>query len=717
MTEDTSRIALAIPDYEIEREAGRGGMGVVFLAKHRRLDRGVAVKELPPGFASDPDVRVRFSAEARTLATLSHPHIVPIFDYVEREGLCLIVMEQLSGGTVWDRFTTTGIMPPTACAVVMATCAALQYAHDKGVLHLDVKPDNLMFDAESAVKVTDFGIAKVISGDRTLGTVDGQVLGTPAYMSPEQARGDDLTTASDVYAAGVMLYELLSGQLPWQGATSAGELLQQRLTQDPIPLRNVAPHVPEPLANVVMKALSRDVADRFVRAEDFGVAIGEACADSWGPDWLDQAGVAIVGSERLTIAARTSARRAPVATDPLEAPDASVASATDGTVSNQTIAGDAETPVAPVSRETMAGDAAGVAPAHATMAGDAVEVPTDDQDVETPPATDSTAGSAGGAELDPAPADDAAPPETDTPAEADTPHGDVAPLEFEVVRAAEAPRIQGADLQDLDAADLISVEDILDPPGRPWPSILLTVGLLVATVAAAFIGAGEPDRVGTLSPGQVTVAGADVAAGERIDVDLSADVPVVVSDPTLAATAEEVTLEFSYLGAPVSSPSARLFDGLAAVDPGLAQRLVGGSATMTVVLGAPDRPAVEQETGITGTHSSFLVAPFIIGALLVLLAGANLESSLKPMANGQFRVLSAVGAAASGAVAGVGLVLVAGALGVSEPTIPAMAITAALGGLTGVVAAHTRARVARGSRVRKAVKRAERSLGVRARRS
>jgi eukaryotic-like serine/threonine-protein kinase len=105
----------------------------------------------------------------------------------------------------------------------------------KGVLHLDVKPDNLMFDAESAVKVTDFGIARVISGGRTMGTVDGQVLGTPAYMSPEQARGEELTAASDVYASGVMLYELLSGQLPWQGAETAAELLRQRLDEDPIP--------------------------------------------------------------------------------------------------------------------------------------------------------------------------------------------------------------------------------------------------------------------------------------------------------------------------------------------------------------------------------------------------------------------------------------------------------------------------------------------------
>src|SRR5204863_8901848 len=228
-----------MPEYIVEREVGRGGMGVVYLGRQRRLDRPVAIKELPPAIAVDEDVRERFSTEARTLASLSHPHIVPIFDYVERENLCLIVMEQLPGGTLWDRFVNTGVTTPAACAYVMACCAALQHAHDRRVLHLDVKPDNLMYDQDGVLKVTDFGISSVIGGGRTLGTVDGTVLGTPAYMAPEQARGDELSPATDTYATGVMLYELLSGQLPWIGAESAAELLRQRLDQDPIPLGNV----------------------------------------------------------------------------------------------------------------------------------------------------------------------------------------------------------------------------------------------------------------------------------------------------------------------------------------------------------------------------------------------------------------------------------------------------------------------------------------------
>jgi serine/threonine-protein kinase len=290
VTAAQDEVQRALPDYVVEREIGRGGMGVVYVGRHARLDRRVAIKELPRSFAADPGVRARFSTEARTLATLAHPHIVPIYDYVERDDECLIVMEELPGGTMWQRFTTTGLTPPVACAIVLACCAALEYAHGRGVLHLDVKPDNLMLSADAAVKVTDFGISRVISGDRTLGTVDGQVLGTPAYMSPEQARGQELTPASDVFSTGVMLYELLSGHLPWTGARSAAELLMQRLREPPRPLHEVAPRIPSALCDVVMKAIRREPRDRYGSAEEFGVAIASACAGAWGATgWIARA--------------------------------------------------------------------------------------------------------------------------------------------------------------------------------------------------------------------------------------------------------------------------------------------------------------------------------------------------------------------------------------------------------------------------------------------
>jgi len=732
---EPARIAVAIPDYEVERELGRGGMGIVYLARHRRLDRGVAIKELPPSFAVEEEVRERFSTEARTLATLSHPHIVPIFDYVERDGMCLIVMEQLPGGTVWDRFTSTGLTPPTACAVVMACCAALQHAHNKGVLHLDVKPDNLMFDAASAVKVTDFGIARVISGGRTMGTVDGQVLGTPAYMSPEQARGDDLTPASDVYAAGVMLYELLSGQLPWQGAESATELLSQRLEEDPIPLRDVAPHIPQPLADVVMKALSRDEEQRYPRAEDLGVAIGEACAESWGPEWIDHAGVEIVGSERLSRAARSTAygtsQAAPLTGAGPVAPGAGRAASATGAGPAITGTGAAgET----VTRGAVGGSVAGasstlVSGKAATTVPRAAETGVVGAPVAREGARETTARPARSAADAPAPATGAVSvpaPATSTVAPVDTgtagqvagggggdgDGGGSAPPEFQVVRAAEEPRIKGADLYQLELADLIGVEDVLDPPKPPWPAMLLTAVLFVSAALVAIIGLGTPDREAGLDAGQVELAGVDVASGARIDVDLSSQVLVEITDPSLDAEVDGVELEVGYLGIPVSSASAPLRDGSALVDAGIGQRTIGGNASAKVVLLAGDQVVAEHDLAIDATQTRYLTGPFVLGALLLLLALANLESSLKPLRSGRTRFLSYVGAFISGGLLGVSLAMLGAALGFSEPTIVQLVVLAVLGSLGGAASARARIGVGRRNRVRRAVRRAEKSLAV-----
>jgi serine/threonine-protein kinase len=708
-TTDSMRIAAAMPDYDVERELGRGGMGVVYLGRHRRLDRGVAIKELPPSFAADPEVRERFSTEARTLAGLSHPHIVPIFDYVEREGLCLIVMEQLPGGTVWDRFTTTGLTPPTACAITMACCAALEHAHSKGVLHLDVKPDNLMFDSESAIKVTDFGIARVISGDRTMGTVNGQVLGTPAYMSPEQARGEELSPTSDVYATGVMLYELLSGQLPWVGATSASELLAQRLKQDPIPLSEVAPHVPPLLADVVMRAISRDVTQRYPRAEELGVAIGEACGESWGPTWLDHAGVAIVGSERLTRAARTTGTRPGSGPIPPAGgaeritgagpAGATIARGSGGGLGGATVTGPAAPAIPGAGETSVVGDAAAVeAHAHETIQRGAA--------ISGGAAPATSAAAPVGAPVG-APAAGAAP--AAAPAAAP-----VLP-DFQVVRAVGAePRIQGADLYDLELADLIGVEDVLRPPKQPWRAISLTAACFLAAAGVAVVGIGSPSRQEALVPGQVQIDGRDVAIGRRLHLDLSRNVVVRVDDPVLLARTDEVELTFSYLGVPVDHMSAPLLtDGTAEIDPGIGQRIVGGDATATVALHAGD-DVLEHDLGIQASQTWYLTLPFAAAALAVLLSFANLESSLKPLRSGRSRRLSYVGALLSGAMLGASLVLVSGALGLREPTVPSLVGTGALGAVAGVAAARARLGIARRRRVRKAVRRAEKTLGVRA---
>lgn len=745
--EDISRIAEAMPDYDIERELGRGGMGIVFLGRHRRLLRGAAIKELPPTIAADTDVRDRFVTEAQTLAGLAHPHIVPIFDYVERSGECLIVMQELPGGSVWDRFTTTGLTPPTACAVVMACCAALQHAHDHGVLHLDVKPDNLMFDAESAVKVTDFGISRVITGGRTMGTVDGQVLGTPAYMSPEQARGEELTAASDVYACGVMLYELLSGQLPWHGAQTAAELLQQRLTQDPIPLRDQAPNVPPMLADVVMRSLARDVEDRFATAEDFGIAIGEACAESWGPEWIDHAGVAIVGSEKLSIAARTTshvsrAAAAPPApaTDVLDltapaSPTVPGATTTGGSAPSRAPATGAVLPAGAVPTSAAQTGSVSVPGAAATGAVAPVgDRPSGAAETGVRPAAGSSAPpTAAGAPVpaaSPAPETIAAVPLEPTPPEGPEPGpvGDdgedqaaigpdsgpaTPPLEFEVIRASSNdPRISGADLYGLELADLINVRDVLNPPSTPWKPVLLTGILFGLVLVVGLIGLGGHDRQGTLAAGQVLLDGQDVTAPDhRFEIDLSEEFTVEVRDPALAAGADEVELTFHYLGREAPGTSAALRDGVALFEPSFSQRAVGGAAETDVRLLSRSTVVANQEIGIDATQNRLLTGPFAIGVLLILLGYAELESSLKPLRSGHTRIRSYLGAAIWCPIAAVGVLLLLAAFGFNELTeadVIAAVILSAAGGITLV---RARTGVARRRRVRNAVKRAETRLG------
>ncbi len=291
---DPDKLAAILPGYEIGAELGRGGYGVVLAGRHRQLGRAVAIKELPPKLASDAGVRERFVAEARVLAMLDHPHIVPIYDFVEKDGVCVLVMESLPGGTVWDRFTKSGYTPSAACAIVMVTCAGLHYAHQHGILHRDVKPENLLLTDTGLVKVADFGIAKVLGDNDALATNAGEILGTPAYIAPEQAEGSELGPPADVYAAGVMLYELLSGKLPFSEEGGGLAIVYRHVYESPTHLLDVAPSVPPAVAAVVMQALTRDPKARYPSAEQFGVAIGEAATQSFSEGWFAETAVPVL---------------------------------------------------------------------------------------------------------------------------------------------------------------------------------------------------------------------------------------------------------------------------------------------------------------------------------------------------------------------------------------------------------------------------------------
>jgi hypothetical protein len=336
---DRAAVANALPDYDIGDELGRGGWGVVLAGRHRRLGRDVAIKQLPPSFASDPDVQSRFVAEARLLASLDHPHIVPVYDYVEREGLCLLVMEQLSGGTVWSRFTDEGLDMATSCGIALCTAVALEHAHAHGVLHRDIKPENLLFTRDrKQVKVADFGIARVLAGGRTVATVAGDVLGTPAYMAPEQATGSAVTPATDVYALGVTLYELLSGVLPFPRAESALAVLYQRVHTAPIPLTDAAPNVPAALADVVMQSLATEPGERPHTSHDFALALAEAATAGLGAGWLARTGLrAAVGGTVAAITEHGAAQQPARGLAPAVHPERMTRRGRPGAVAAQTI--------------------------------------------------------------------------------------------------------------------------------------------------------------------------------------------------------------------------------------------------------------------------------------------------------------------------------------------------------------------------------------------
>jgi serine/threonine protein kinase len=289
-------LADALPSYEIGGELGRGGWGVVLAGRHRRLGREVAIKQVAPAFAADPGVRRRFVEEARVLASVDHPHVVPVYDVVEHDGLCALVMELLPGGTLRDRMGAGPLGGPHAVALTLACTAGIEAAHRRGVLHRDVKPENMMFAGTGAVKVTDFGLAKAVEGSLTLATRAGEVLGTPAYIAPEQARGDPLSAETDVYALATMLYEMLSGTLPFRDDGNPLGLLFKHAFEAPVPLPEVAPYVPAVLAPVVMQGLATDPADRFASAAAFGRALTAAAGRAWGPGWLAAEPVPVMGA-------------------------------------------------------------------------------------------------------------------------------------------------------------------------------------------------------------------------------------------------------------------------------------------------------------------------------------------------------------------------------------------------------------------------------------
>jgi eukaryotic-like serine/threonine-protein kinase len=261
--------------YSLERELGRGGMGIVYLAREVRLDRPVALKLLPASLAAQRTLRERFLREARTAARLSHPHIVPIHAVDEVGDFVFMVMAYVEGMTLEQRVRERGPLPATDAARVLREVAwALAYAHAQGVVHRDIKPANILLEAGSGrALVTDFGIAHV--SDSPALTSGAEVLGTAEYMSPEQASGEPVDGRSDLYALGVVGYYMLSGGVPFAGPTVAATLAKQ-ITQVAPPLSSVAPAIPAQLAHAIERCLAKDPAARFDGGEQLAEALGSA---------------------------------------------------------------------------------------------------------------------------------------------------------------------------------------------------------------------------------------------------------------------------------------------------------------------------------------------------------------------------------------------------------------------------------------------------------
>jgi serine/threonine protein kinase len=266
------RIGQQLKHYQIAALLGKGGMGEVYLAEDRLLGRKVALKLLPSQFTQERERLFRFEQEARAASALNHPNIITIYEIGFAEGMHFIVTEYVAGQTLRQRMRTTAMRLSDILEISAQVASALHTAHEAGIIHRDIKPENVMVRPDGYVKVLDFGLAKLLlhkpgfpmpmadSEDPTkelLQTDPGKMMGTARYMSPEQIRGLEVDGRSDIFSLGVMLYELLSGQAPFQGAT-AGEVMANILNHEPVPLSQLAPAVPALLAQLVARSLAKD---------------------------------------------------------------------------------------------------------------------------------------------------------------------------------------------------------------------------------------------------------------------------------------------------------------------------------------------------------------------------------------------------------------------------------------------------------------------------
>ena len=265
--------------YRIITQLGSGGMATVYKAYHAALDRYIAIKVMHQALKQDPNFLGRFQREAKIVARLEHPHIVPVYDFSEHEGQPYLVMRFVEGETLKSHMQAGKLTLTQVMDIMRPVCQALDYAHSQGVLHRDIKPSNILITPQNGVFLTDFGLAKIAqTGESTLS--QDMMVGTPQYISPEQAQGrSDLDARTDIYSLGVVLYELLVGRVPFQADTPYATVHDHIFTPLPMP-RSLNPALPEPFERVLLKALTKERDDRYTSVSDFLAALEKAAAEA-----------------------------------------------------------------------------------------------------------------------------------------------------------------------------------------------------------------------------------------------------------------------------------------------------------------------------------------------------------------------------------------------------------------------------------------------------
>jgi serine/threonine-protein kinase len=274
-------------NYRIHTPLGQGGMATVYRATQESMERDVAIKVIETNENTDKDFTERFRREAKIIASLSHPHIIKVFDYGTQDNYAYLVMELLPGGTL-SKLMKKGAFPIRAVYRVMQQLVeALDYAHVKSIVHRDLKPHNVLLDENRNVILTDFGISRLLQRfPINFATLTEKVAGTPAYMAPEQWRNEELTPRTDIYALGIMTFEMLAGRLPFSG--SAKTLMYLHTYHTPPPIRTIRPDVPEAIERVVLQSIAKDPSQRYDSAGDYLVAFRKALEGDSTPLFVDE---------------------------------------------------------------------------------------------------------------------------------------------------------------------------------------------------------------------------------------------------------------------------------------------------------------------------------------------------------------------------------------------------------------------------------------------